>query len=132
MADRGSVLPAVLGLALGGLLLIGVAMDLSRWASSHREAAFAADAGAQAGAAIVSPTDLRIGLVAVETEEARPVAVDAALGSRPRAGRAVAVTISGNQVCVAVEQPFVSHLLTALGVTPGLVRASSCAEPARG
>lgn len=132
MADRGSVLPAVLGLALGGLLLIGVVTDLSRWASSHREAAYVADAGAQAGAAVVSPEDLRVGMIVVDPEDAEPVAREVALSSRSRVGRVVAVTISDNQVCVTIEQPFASPLLGTLGLTPGVVRGSSCAEPARG
>jgi len=107
-------------------------MDLSRWASSHRQAAFAADAGAQAGAAVVSPEDLRVGEVVVDVGAALPIAREAALSSRPRSDRVVAVTISGNQVCVTIEQPFASPLLGALGVIPGVVLGSSCAEPARG
>lgn len=132
MADRGSVLPALMGLALGGLLLIGVVMDLSRWASSHREAAFVADAGAQAGAAMVSTEDLRLGMVVVDSHKAEPVAREVALSSRSRMGRVVAVTVSDYQVCVTIEQPFSSPLLGTLGLTAGVVRGSSCAEPARG
>jgi hypothetical protein len=132
MADRGSVLPAVLALAFGGLLILGVSMDLGRWASSHREAASAADAGAQAGAAMVLPNELRLGVVAVDGDAARVVAEEAALGSRPRAGRVVQVIVVDNEVCVAIEQTYTSRLLSSLGVTPDLVRATSCASPARG
>lgn len=132
MADRGSVMPAVLALAFGGLLILGVSMDLARWASSHREAAYAADAGAQAGAARVLPDELRQGHVAVDAEAAFVVAEQAALGSRPRPGRSVDVTVADNEVCVAIEQGYTSRLLSALGIAPDLVRASSCARPARG
>jgi hypothetical protein len=132
MADRGSVLPAVLALAFAGLLILGVSMDLARWASSHREAAAAADAGAQAGAAMVLPSELRLGVVAVDGEAALVVAEQAALGSRPRAGRTVEVTVVDNEVCVAIAQAYASRLLSSLGITPDLVRASSCARPSRG
>lgn len=107
-------------------------MDLARWASSHREAAVAADAGAQAGAATVLPSELRLGVVAVDEGAARVVAEAAALGSRPRAGRVVAVTVVDDEVCVAIEQPYSSRLLSSLGVTPDAVRALACARPARG
>ena len=89
------MLPAILALAFGGLLLLGVAIDLTRWSGSHREAAFAADAGAQAGAAIVSEEGLRSGGLAVDEAAAREVAIAAALRSRPRPGRS-GCCLSGN------------------------------------
>lgn len=126
------MLPAVLVLAFGGLLLLGVAMDVSRWASNHREAATAADAGAQAGAAMVSVAGLRAGQVTLDIAEAEATAVDVAQQSRPRLGRVVVATVEGSRVCVAVTQPFRSQLLDWLSVTPQAVRVSSCAAPARG
>lgn len=132
MDERGTVLPAILALAFGGLLLLGVAIDLTRWASSHREAAFAADAGAQAGAATVSEDSLRLGVLAVDEGLALTVAVQVAEAARPRLGRIVRVVVTGNQVCVEVEQPFAPGLGAALPISTGPVRAHSCAAPARG
>jgi len=132
MGERGSVLPAILALAFGGLLLLGVAMDLTMWASSHREVAFAADAGAQAGAAAVSEEALRDGQLAIEETAARASAIEAATSSRPRMDRNVTVFVGADQVCVVVEQPFSSGVLAVLSMGSGSVRGSACAIPSRG
>jgi hypothetical protein len=132
MGDRGSALPVVLALALGGALVLGVALDLARWASTHREAVFAADVGAQAGAAMVTEDGLRRGVLVVDGARAEAAAVELAKAARPRAGRAVTVTVLSDEVCVLVTQEFHSTLLAALGIVPGSVVGQACAVPASG
>ena len=132
MDERGSALPSLLMVVVAGLLVLGLALDLGRWASTWREAAFAADAGATAGAAIIDEPRAYRGVLRVDRAAAGPVAVDAATRARPRAGRTVAVQTSNTRVCVTVRQPFRPSLLRAAGIGDRTVRVRSCASPAQG
>ena len=51
MNERGSMLPFLGALFFVGFVLLGLALDTALLAATYREAAFAADAGAEAGAA---------------------------------------------------------------------------------
>ena len=130
--ERGTVLPAVLGVLLAGALVLAVAVDLTRWASAHREAASAAAAAAQAGAAMVSEPALRVGLLQVDPARAITAASETGLAARPRDGRSVSATVADNEVCAVVNQPFRSSLLAALGSSELVVRGTACAVPVRG
>lgn len=132
MGDRGSVMPAVLAVIFGGFLILGLALDLGRWAYVQREAVFAADAGAQAGAAILEPAAAYGGDTRIDPGPAEVVARDAALEARPRPGRAAGASATPAEVCVTVTQPFAPSLLRAAGVAAGTVTGRACARPARG
>ncbi len=125
-------MPAMLAVVLGGLLVLGLALDLGRWAFVQREAVFAADAGAQAGAAIIDQEAAYRGATRLDRGAARTVAVEAALEARPRPGRTAAAAVGPAEVCVTVRQPFGTTLLRAAGVGGAEIRASACARPAQG
>ena len=130
--ERGSMLPAVLLLVVAGFLVLGLAVDLGRWADTWREAAFAADAGAGAGAATIDPAQAYRGLLRVDPGPAGAAASRAALAARPRPGRSVDVDASNTRVCVTVRQPFQPSILRAVGVGNRTVRVRACAVPAQG
>jgi hypothetical protein len=132
MGERGSVLPAVFVLAFAGLLLLGLAVDLGRWGATWREAAFAADAGAEAGAAMIDPAAAYRGELLLDPVLAEDVAADAALRARPRPDRTVTAAGTPAEVCVTVSQPFRPTLLRAAGIGPVEVTADACARPAQG
>ena len=51
MSERGSMLPFMAALIFVGLVVTGLALDAALLAATYREVAFAADVGAEAGAA---------------------------------------------------------------------------------
>jgi len=132
MDDRGSVLPAIAVIALGGLLFIGIGIDLARWGSSWREAAYAADVGAEAGAAMIDEAAARSGEVTIDEGLATTTAVDAALRARERSGRSATVAVNGDQVCVRVQQPFRATVARIAGSGDLSVSVEACARPAQG
>ncbi len=132
MGDRGSVLPSFFLLVLGGMLVLGLALDLGRWASSWREVAFAADAGAEAGAAMLDTGAAYRGLLRLDGAEAVAVAEAAAAEARPRMGRHVAARATPSRVCVTVRQPFQPTILRAVGVGSRQIAARACAVPGQG
>ncbi len=132
MAERGSVLPAVLLVMFAGVLILGLALDLGRWAATWREAAFAADAGATAGAATLDEAAAYAGILHVDRAAAVPAGAAAAARARPRAGRMVRAVASTTRVCVTVRQPFQPSVLRAVGVGDRVVTVRACASPAQG
>ncbi len=132
MSDRGSVLPMFAVIVFGGVMVLGLALDLGRWASTWREAAFAADTGATAGAAMIDNVAAYRGELALDPARAQDTAVTGARDARPRAGRAASAEVTAARVCVTVRQPFRPTLLRAVGVGERMVTATACAVPAQG
>ncbi len=132
MDERGSAVPAVVVVLLGGLLALGLALDLGLWSATLREAAFAADAGAEAGAAMLEAAAGYGGELVLDVPLAEQTAVAAALAARPRAGRSASARADAAQVCVAVGQPFSPTLLRLAGVGATQVTAQACATPGQG
>ena len=88
VSDRGTVLPVLALLMVGGALAVALTVELGRCGAAWREASFAADAGAEAGAAHLDPGAVysgRIRLDPAAAEEHRRAT--AALAVRPRVGR---------------------------------------------
>ncbi|MDP8959325.1 MAG: hypothetical protein M3N51_09055, partial [Actinomycetota bacterium] len=113
-------------------IALGLAFDVGRWASTWREAAFAADAGAQAGASMLDEQAAYDGRVQLDLPPAEVVATEAALAARPRPGRRVLAEVRLTRLCVTVEQLFRPTLLRSVGIGETAVRASACAAPWRG
>ena len=132
MNDRGTVLPALALLLIGGLMMIGVGIDLGRLGATYREVAYVADAGADAGAAMINHQDARVGVLALDPSAAELTAVDTALAVRSRDGRIVVATSTREEVCVEVQQVFRPGIMRAVGATESLVTVRSCAQPAQG
>jgi len=130
MAERGSATPLFMLLLIGGTLLLVIALDLGRLAASWREAAAAADAGAEAGAARIDPAAAYRGDLRLDPAAAVRAAEDAAIAFRPRAGREITATAGPHRVCVTVRRRF-------RPLAPGFVPAptievTACAVPRRG
>lgn len=129
--ERGSMLPFMAALIFVGLVVTGLALDATLLAATYREAAFSADAGAEAGAAEIAPGGVGDEPL-LDPERAQATAVDAAVTARPRTGRtAVAVADSG-QVCVSVTDVYEPRILGAIGVAPETLTVEACAQPRRG
>lgn len=132
MDDRGSVTPALALLVIGGLLLVGIGIDVGRLGATWREAAYAADVGAEAGASVIDQDAARKGTLAVAVGKAESVAVDMSLRTRPRSSRTAAATATADQICVQVEQSFRPSILRSIGARDTKIMLRSCASPAQG
>jgi len=132
VSERGSALPLLAVLVLGGMIVAGLAIDLGRWGVTWREAAFAADTGAEAGAAMIDTEAAYRDDLQLDAGRARVVAIDAALGARPRPGRTATATADVTAVCVTVRQQFRPTILRAAGVGPGVIAVEACAVPGIG
>jgi hypothetical protein len=131
LSDKGTVLPILALLMVGGALAVALVLEVGRCGAAWREASFAADAGAEAGAAAIDPAEAYRGALLLDPALAEQEAVAAALAARPRAGRAAAAEADPTRVCVTVRQPFPSGLL---GSVAGgrQITASACASPGQG
>ncbi|MBN2113984.1 MAG: hypothetical protein JW785_07655 [Acidimicrobiia bacterium] len=131
MSDRGTVLPVLALVMVGGALAVALAVEVGRCGSAWREASYAADAGAEAGAATLDPEAVYAGRVRLDPAEAEEAATAAALAVRPRVGRRAAAAATATRVCVTVTQPFPPGLLTPF-VHGRPIAVSACASPERG
>jgi hypothetical protein len=111
---------------------LGLAVDLGRFAAQSREVAHAADAGAEAGAAVLDVDAAYAGRLEVDPRPAARVAADAAHRFRPREGRTVEVEADPLRVCVTVGQQVTTGLLRVFGVAAWTVSAQGCAVPEAG
>lgn len=125
------MLPVLALLFFGGALAVALAVEVGRCAAAWREASFAADAGAEAGAAVIDPAEAYRGRLVLDPQPAEEEAVSAALAARPRAGRTASASANAEQVCVAVRQPLPPGLLGSV-VTSRVIAASACASPGQG
>jgi hypothetical protein len=131
LTDRGTVLPVLALLMLGGALAVALAVEVGRCGAAWREASFAADAGAEAGAAAIDRGEAYEGRLLLDPALAEQEAIAAALAARPRDGRVAAAAADAARVCVTVHQPFPPGLL---GSTVGgrVIAATACASPGQG
>ena len=131
MSDRGTVLPILALLLLGGALAVILSVEVGRCGAAWREASFAADAGAEAGAAAIDPAEAYGGRLLLDPARAQEAAVAAALAARPRSGRTAAAEADPTRVCVAVRQPFPPGLLASMAGGRAIA-AAACASPGQG
>ena len=131
MGNRGTVLPILALLLLGGALAVALAVDLGRCGAAWREASFAADAGAEAGASAIDPEEAYQGRLLLDPTLAEEAAVAAALAARPRTGRVASAEAETARVCVTVHQPFPPGLLGSV-VGGRVIAAAACASPGQG
>ena len=124
-------MPILALLLLGGALAVALAVEVGRCGAAWREASFAADAGAEAGAAAIDPAAAYRGELLLDPSPAEREAVTAALAARPRAGRVAVANADTTRVCVTVSQPFPPGLLGSVAVER-LITASACASPGQG
>lgn len=131
-SEDGSMLPAVALLVFAGLVMVALAAGIGTWSATWREAAFAADAGATAGAGMIDEAAVYAGVLRLDPVRAEAEAVRAALQARPRPERSAGATAGADRVCVTIRQPFDPGPLRAVGIGPVEITATACAAPARG
>ena len=131
MSERGTVLPVLALVMVGGALAVALTVEVGRCGAAWREASFAADSGAEAGAAALDPEAVYSGHLRLDPETAASTAEAAALAARPRAGRRAEAEATPRQVCVTVSQPFPPGLLAPF-VAGRHIAVSACASPERG
>jgi hypothetical protein len=131
VSDRGTVLPVLALLMVGGALAVALSLELGRCGAAWREASFAADAGAEAGAAQLDPGAVYAGRIRLDPAAAGRTAEQTALEFRPRVGRRATAVATTTRVCLTVTQPFPPGLLSPF-VQGRPIAVSACATPERG
>jgi hypothetical protein len=132
MNERGSMLPYLGALLFVGFVLLGLALDAALLAATYREAAFAADAGAEAGAAQLERAAAYGGEMVLDREGSIAAAERASLAARSRAGRTARATTDGTEVCIVVVDHYEPRILGALGIGAHGVTVQACAAPRQG
>jgi hypothetical protein len=128
VADRGYASVLALALIFGGVLLLGVAVDIVRLASAWQEASHLAHVSAETGAGWVRSDSLYAGRLVVDDANAVHAAHQVAVGT----GMEASVTATPTEVCVAVHarvEPGLSRLVGASGQS---ISARACASPHQG
>jgi hypothetical protein len=132
MNERGSMLPYLGALFFIGFVVLGLALDTSLLAATYREAAFAADVGAEAGAAHLEVSSAYEGTVRLDRGPAIAAAETASLAARSRSGRTAAATTDGTTICVSVTDRFEPRILGSIGVGTQGITVNACASPRQG
>lgn len=126
MNDRGFVTPAVLVVLLAGLVMVGLALDVARYAAAAREAAHVADTASEAAAAVIDPTQAYRGRLRIDRTGA--LRIVRAITHLHQARH----QITGREVCVTVVVWVDPWILDVIGAGSKQVEASACASPAQG
>ena len=132
MNERGSMLPYLGALFFIGFIVLGLALDTSLLAATYREAAFAADTGAEAGAARLDVSSAYRGATRLDRVPAVVAAEAASLAARSRSGRTAVATTDGTTICVAVTDRFEPRILGSIGIGTRGITVNACAEPRQG
>jgi hypothetical protein len=111
----------------GGILMLGVAVDIARFGASWRDAAHLSATAAEAGAGWIDEEAAYDGEIVIDPARARIAARSVA--SAP--GRQVTTDITVDRVCVSVSVRVRPTLLSIVGAADKWATASSCAEPRR-
>lgn len=128
MGERGYGSVLALALIFGGVLLIGLATDVTRLVFVWRETSHIANTAAETGAGWVQPADLYRGDLVVDVAAAESSAL--AIASGPH--RSVQVAANPDGVCVTVEQWVSPGITRLVGGTSKSVGVTACARPRRG
>ena len=132
MNERGSMLPYLGALFFIGFIVLGLALDTSLLAATYREAAFAADAGAEAGAAQLDMSLVYHGVANLDRRSATAAAEATSLAARSRSGRTAVATTDGATICVLVTDRFEPRILSSIGIGAQGVTVRACAAPGQG
>lgn len=122
------MLPFMAALIFVGLVVVGLALDVTLLAATYREVAFSADVGAESGAGMI----IGDGSLTLDRAQAERVGVAAALDARARAGRTAVADAGPDRVCVVVTDAYEPRILGAIGIGPTEISVEACAEPSRG
>lgn len=128
MSERGYASVLALALLFGGVLLIGLASDVTRLIVNWRATSHLAHTAAETGAGWVQPAALYRGDVVIDV----PAAETAALAVASGPGRLVQVDANPAEVCVTVEQIVSPGITRLVGGAPQIVKVTACASPRQG
>jgi len=126
------MLPYLGALIFVGFVVLGLALDITLLAATYREASFAADAGAEAGAARLEASSAYDGVTRLDRRSAIDTARGAAVAARPRENRTATVSVDGVTVCVEVTDPYQPRILGGIGIGAREVTVRACATPGKG
>jgi hypothetical protein len=132
MNQQGSMLPYLGALFLIGFVVLGLALDTSLLAATYREAAFAADAGAEAGAAHLEAASAYAGTTQLDPGPAVAAAESASLDARSRSDRTAVASTDGATICVSVTDRFEPRMLGNIGIGTQGITVRACASPRKG
>lgn len=132
MNERGSMLPYLGALFFVGFVLLGLALDIALLAATYRDAAVAADSGAEAGAAQVEMAAAYAGDMHLDVSAAVIAAERASLAAQPRAGRTAVAVTDGFEVCVVVTDRYEPRILGSVGIGGEGIAVRACATPQQG
>ena len=128
VAERGAVHLVLVVLLFVSVLMLGLAVDITRIGIAWREASHLANTAAEAGAGWIDEEEARNDRIVIDSVAARTAARAVAAG----AGRSVTVTTAEDLVCVRVRIRVRPTLLALVGAAPKDVAATACAEPRMG
>jgi hypothetical protein len=118
----------LLALGLASMLMLGLALDMARFAAAWMEASHLAATAAEAGAGWIDEDAARDDRLVVDLQRSPTAALAVSEGG----GRTVEVTATPDRVCVVVSVVVRPTILGTLGAASKEARASSCAEPRKG
>ena len=127
-ADRGAAHLTVVALLFGGVLMLGLAVDIARFGAAWREASHVAATAAETGAGWINRRAARDGDLRIAPAQAET----AARAFVEASGHPGAIDATPAQVCVVVHIDVHPTLLTIVGARTKTVAAQACAEPRRG
>jgi hypothetical protein len=128
VGERGYGSVLALALLFGGVLLIGLAADVTRLVFVWRETSHLAHTAAETGAGWVRPADLYRGELVIDVVAAESSAVAVASGP----GRSIRVDASTEEVCVTVTQSVSPGITRLVGGAAKSVGVAACASPRQG
>jgi multidrug efflux pump subunit AcrA (membrane-fusion protein) len=132
VSERGSMLPYLGALFFVGFVVVGLALDIALLAATYQQAAFAADTGAEAGAARLEAESAYSGAMRLDRSAAIEAAEAAARSARARTERTATASTDGISVCVVVTDHYVPRILGVIGVGAEGVSVRACAAPGKG
>jgi hypothetical protein len=126
--DRGYGSVFALALLFGGILLVGLAADVTRLVAVWQETSYVAHTSAEVGAGWVQSEPLYDGQLVLDTDAASAAATAFAAAS----GYQAVVAITGERVCVSVATDVAPGITRLVGVGLKPVAVTACAEPRQG
>lgn len=125
--ERGAAHLTLVALLFGGVLMLGLAVDMIRFGATWRESAHLAATAAEAGAGWIDEAAAYSGEVLIDRDRADAAAHLVAGGP----GHRVRTEFVGNRICVEVSIGVRPTLLAMIGAASKSATATSCAEPRR-
>ena len=127
--ERGSMLPAIGGLLVVGLAVLGLCLDVAALHVTYVRASTVSDAAAEAGAAMIDEARLHGDEVTLDPVEAQRIAASVVTdaGMEPQE-----VDATESEVCISAHTTHRTLTLTFVGLRDVSVVVRACAQPVTG